>query len=172
MPKRQAILLILMGLAVIYAAFTLIGGDSTASTPRTTAKDFTELLEGVKKSTELNALTEVEEHRITLLSGEESPDPLLKRDPIQGDADSTARQGDTRFVYSGFLRIGAKRLAVINNSEYSEGELVDETGYTLLTIAPGQVTLEGRSAENGGTDKVAIPIQEDIISFVEDKNEQ
>lgn len=171
MPKRQAILLILMGLAVLYAAVTLVGGE-TANAPRATAKDYTELLEGVKKASEQNALTEVEEHRIALLSGEESPDPLLKRDPAQGDAESAARQGDARFVYSGFLSIGANKLAVINESEYREGELVGETGYTLLTIAPGQVTLEGHNAEKGGADKVAIPIQEDIISFVEDKNAQ
>ncbi|BBD08518.1 hypothetical protein [Desulfovibrio ferrophilus] len=172
MPKRQAILLVLMGLALVYAVFTLIGGDTAQTAPRTTTKDFAELVAGVQKASEVNALTEVEEHRIALLGGEHSPDPLLKRDPTQAEAESSARQGDSRFTYSGYMSIGSNQFAVINASEYTEGELVDETGYTLLSIAPDHVTLEGRNAETGVADKVAIPIQEDIITFVEDNNNE
>lgn len=169
MQKRQTILLILMGLALVYAAYTLLSGGAAEPPSRTTAKDFAELLDGVDKASVQNALTLVEKHRLAVLNGESGVDPMLKRDPVPEGTDVATRTGDERFIYSGFLSIGETKMALINNSEYSEGDLVDETGYTLLTIRSDTVVLQGRAAESGQEEKVAIPIQEDIITFVEDK---
>lgn len=169
MQKRQTILLILMGLAVIYAGFSFLSGGGAEPPNRTTAKDFTELIDGVKTASAQNALNPVEEHRLAVLGGGTGADPMLKRDPAPEGTEIASRTGDDRFTYSGYLSIGEMKMALINSSEYSEGDLVDETGYTLLTIRADSIILQGRAAETGQEEKVAIPIQEDIITFVEDK---
>ncbi|MCG6536396.1 MAG: secretin and TonB N-terminal domain-containing protein, partial [Syntrophales bacterium LBB04] len=40
------------------------------------------------------------------------------------------------FVYTGYLEINRKRMAIINGIEYKEGEPLDVKGYILRTVAP------------------------------------
>jgi hypothetical protein len=48
------------------------------------------------------------------------------------------------FVYSGYLEVGQKRMAVINGMEYQEGDSLDVKGYALKSITPSNVAIENR----------------------------
>jgi len=172
MQKRQTILLIVMGLALVYAAFTFLTGGTKDTAQQTTPKDFKELLEGVHAASIKASLDAVEQRRIDILSGEATSDPLLKRRGDKNEDKVATRTGDNRFVYNGFISLSGRKMALINDSEYSLGDLVDESGYTLIAIDDASVILKGRNPQTGQEDKVAIPIKEDIITFVEDKNAQ
>jgi hypothetical protein len=43
--------------------------------------------------------------------------------------------------YSGFLQMGAKRMAIINGMEYEEGEMLPVSGYFIRSITPKSVVI-------------------------------
>jgi hypothetical protein len=48
------------------------------------------------------------------------------------------------FVYSGYLEVGRKRIAIINGMEYKEGESLEIKGYSLKSVSPSSVIIENR----------------------------
>lgn len=45
------------------------------------------------------------------------------------------------FVYSGYLEVNRKRMAIINGSEYQEGEALDIKGFVLKSVSPARVVI-------------------------------
>jgi hypothetical protein len=43
--------------------------------------------------------------------------------------------------YSGYLQLGAKRMAIINGMEYEEGEMLPASGYFIRSISPKSVVV-------------------------------
>jgi hypothetical protein len=60
------------------------------------------------------------------------------------------------FVYSGYLELNGKRIAIINDMEYREGEALDVKGYVLKTVSPAGVVIENRKIGA----KVNVPLLE------------
>jgi len=60
------------------------------------------------------------------------------------------------FVYSGYLGLGKRSMAVINGMEYKEGESLDIAGFVLRSISPARVVIENRGS--GAT--LNIPMQD------------
>ena len=60
-------------------------------------------------------------------------------------------------VYSGFIELGSKRLAIINGMEYEAGDKLDPGGFTIKSILPTRVMLT--SAQWGAT-PIVLPLQE------------
>ena len=60
------------------------------------------------------------------------------------------------FVYSGYLEVDRKRMAIINGMEYREGEGLDAKGYVLKSVSPSSVVIENRGI--GAT--VNVPLLE------------
>jgi hypothetical protein len=58
-------------------------------------------------------------------------------------------------VYSGYLIMGNKILAVINGMEYEEGDMLDRPGLFVVDISPSRVVIGAREGE-----KKIIPIIE------------
>jgi type II secretory pathway component PulC len=48
------------------------------------------------------------------------------------------------FVYSGYLGLGKRSMAVINGMEYKQGEDLDVAGFVLRSISPERVVVENR----------------------------
>jgi len=60
-------------------------------------------------------------------------------------------------VYSGFIEIGAKRMAIISGMEYEAGDLVNPGGFTLKSILPTKVLMV--ATQRDGT-QIELPLQE------------
>lgn len=60
------------------------------------------------------------------------------------------------FVYSGYLEVDRKRMAIINGVEYTEGESLDAKGYVLKSVSSSSVVIENRGI--GAT--VNVPLLE------------
>jgi hypothetical protein len=43
--------------------------------------------------------------------------------------------------YSGYLQMGAKRMAIVNGMEYEEGEMLPASGYFIRSISPKSVVV-------------------------------
>ncbi len=47
-------------------------------------------------------------------------------------------------LYTGYLMMGNRRFAVIDGSEYTIGEMLEENGYKVVSIHPTHVTIKGK----------------------------
>ncbi|MCK9239205.1 hypothetical protein [Desulfocurvus sp.] len=173
MPKRQVLLLVVMVLALAYAGYDFLLADKGRD-PGALAAERARRLEAVASSVRdvvaKDRLTAIEAYRLTRVAPGQGPDPLVRTRPPAGggeDVDEILEAGG-RFVYSGMVALGASRLAVVNDSEYRTGELVGETGFSLVDIRADAVVLQGRNPQTGALENVIVPIEEDIINFVEE----
>jgi hypothetical protein len=57
-------------------------------------------------------------------------------------------------TYSGFLEIGAKRLAIINGMEYEAGDRLSAGGITIKSVLPNKVIMTSSQGE------IVLPLQE------------
>ena len=60
------------------------------------------------------------------------------------------------FVFSGYLEVDKKKIAIINGSEYTEGEALDAKGFVLKSVSPTQVVIENSATRA----LLNIPLQE------------
>jgi hypothetical protein len=49
------------------------------------------------------------------------------------------------FIYTGYLEMDHKRIAIINGMEYREGEPLDIKGFVLKSVSPGRVMIENQT---------------------------
>jgi len=59
-------------------------------------------------------------------------------------------------VYSGFIEIGKKRLAIVNGLEYAISETIQPDGYVLLAITPAEI----RVGYASGNAEFVVPLEE------------
>jgi len=57
-------------------------------------------------------------------------------------------------AYSGFLEIGAKRLAIINGMEYEAGDRLGTGGFTVKSVLPTKVIMTSSQGD------IVLPLQE------------
>jgi hypothetical protein len=58
-------------------------------------------------------------------------------------------------VFSGFIRMGGRKMAIIDGREYGEGERLEESGYRVQEIEPNRIIIGGE-----GRRGIPIPLQE------------
>lgn len=69
----------------------------------------------------------------------EYPFPEHKEEMLQKDLDPAVLP-----QYTGYLMMGNRRFAVIDGSEYTIGEMLEEKDYKIVNIHPTHVTIEGK----------------------------
>ena len=175
MPKRQIVLIVVLVLVLAYAGYDLLLAGKAGADPQALAAEQDRRLEAVvasvREAVDKDRLTGVEAYRLTLVNPGGALDPLVRARPGEGagseQANQVLEQGG-RVLYSGLVALGGALLAIVNDSEYRTGELVGETGFTLMDIRPDAVLLQGRNPQTGALENVVVPIEADIINFVEE----
>lgn len=71
------------------------------------------------------------------------------------EAERAARQS-VRLIYTGFIEVADKRLAIINDLEYETGEALNQPGYYVKLITPKRVVL----GVEGEIENVILPLEE------------
>lgn len=149
-----------MLLAVVYGAYTFL-----FASPR---------LEGVGNGDpEQNALkafiVQVAEKSKTGLSKSQSyvlqkAQTDWKQDPlIQIDTGKTQKKEaqpiklKSNLLYTGFLQMGDKRLAIINGVEYESGDKLEPGGFIIRSIFPNHVVI---AAPGGSKKTITLPMEE------------
>lgn len=160
--KREKIILGLMAIAILYAAFDYLTsskkdqredmGQKTAEL-NTFVSDLTANL-GKDTSRNLGVLV------FSRAEKEWTQDPFLdskamkSRDEVKAPAkDATPK---IEFVYTGYLEVDRRRMAIINGEEYREGEALDIKGFVLKTVSPTRVVIENRATRK----LLNVPLQE------------
>jgi len=150
--KREMIILGVMAIAILYTAFIYLSPkkkDPGADTAKKTAElntFVTDLSGSLKMDTMKNPGTLI----LARAEKEWTNNPFLNGKDFKKWTEARTAKVDgsavakIEFVYSGYLEVGRKRMAVINGVEYKEGEALDVKGYMLKSISPAKVVIENR----------------------------
>ncbi len=76
------------------------------------------------------------------LESEWNKDPFISIDPdMEVEPEENQEKDVPELVYSGFVKIGNKLMAVINGMEYMIGETLKDISFKIKKITPGKVIL-------------------------------
>ena len=145
MSKREKILVGLMLLAVVYGLYVWF----LPSPQQAVAK------KGDNAQKQLNAfIIKVAEQTATGLSKNTAyvlqkaeamweRDPLIQIKPKAAEEEEDRQQPvlSSKMTYTGFLRMGDKRLAIINGMEYEAGDRLEPSGFIIRSISPRRVVI-------------------------------
>lgn len=160
MSGRERIILGIMALALLYGAYEfLFAKAKTADAPASPEAQQSDLMaftrtvaEGLGKS----AYTEADAYAISQAAAPWLKDPFLRsvmrvRPEPDTASDATREQQlespAVSFRYTGYLGLGNVRMAIINGSEYREGDSLEPEGYYVKSIGPRQVAIGVRGKE-------------------------
>ena len=159
MSKREKIILVVMALTIVYGAYSFFL-ESPAYTHGPSPSEskleaFHKFISNVANLTK-DGLSEIDAYIIEHISDQWTKDPLLNitREVQIGDRPDTVNPLD--IIYTGYLEMGPKRLAIINGMEYESGESLAKGGHTVGLIYPDKVVIVTR----GNNQKVAVPLVE------------
>lgn len=145
MSKREKILVGLMVLAVVYGLYVWF-----LPTPHqaATVNDDNEqkalnafIMKVAEKTT-----TGLSKNMAYVLQKAETKwqrDPLIQIEPKTLEEEEESRQPvlTSKITYTGFLRMGDKRLAIINGMEYEAGDRLEPSGFIIRSISPSRVVI-------------------------------
>lgn len=160
MKKREKIILAVMGVALLCAAYVFLSDRSSPQTNVVTEQNLAsvkafsaQLTEDLKK----DILTGPDRYVLERAEAEWASDPFLGKK--LSSAVETAGGQPGIFAYSGYLEAGRKRLAIINGMEYQVGEQLEPGGYVVLSIDPEKVILE----DIGKHGQITLPFTGEIF---------
>lgn len=164
MSNREKIILVLMGLAVLYGAYTYLwpSGDNA---PPGQAKKSTEELNtyvlGIAASLPQMTLTKTEKYVIASAGAQWPENPFLtvrmpEKEPPRPEEEEPIPAEELNLRYTGYVEMSGRRLAVVNGIEYAVGEWLKDVGYKIARIDPKQVIIESKNQR-----QFILPIEED-----------
>jgi hypothetical protein len=160
--KRQIIIIAVMALFILYAAYEYLIASPARKKSDQSAKpvEINTFVNEVTADILKNPLAGIDMVIIRRAESDWGKDPFLERTTYKewatkntaaGDADSSAK-----IIYSGYVDAGRKKMAIINGVEYGVGDQLEMEGYVLKSIAPSKVRINNK---NTGSE-LEIPIQE------------
>jgi len=163
--KREKIILGLMAIAILYAAFDYLApnkknqGEDMGQKTAELNTFVTDLTAGLGKDISKNLDVLV----FSRAEKEWTQDPFLdgKAYKLWTEAKVPAKETlaaapKIEIAYTGYLEVGQKRMAIINGVEYREGEALDIKGFVLKTVSPTRVAIENRATMT----LLNVPMQE------------
>ena len=163
MSKREKIILTVMALTIVYGAYSFfLEGPAYTQGPspsESKLEAFHKFITNVANLTK-DGLSEIDAYIIEHISDQWTKDPLLniKKD-FEFDSKRKVEVASAQqlgIVYTGYLEMGPKRMAIINGMEYETGELLANGGHTVGMIYPDRVVIFTQA----GNQKVAVPLVE------------
>lgn len=156
MTTREKIIVGVAVLAVIYGAYTLFFSTDTGVTTQAVraepVADLQKFVIDVAQKLQKTQPTEAETQNLEQASRNWQKDPFLRSVaaltnelerslPVEVVEKKPAPVEKPNLRYSGFLQMGAKRMAIINGMEYEEGEMLPASGYFIRSISPKSVVV-------------------------------
>ena len=86
-------------------------------------------------------------------------DPLVQIEPQPAVEKEETSQPvlTTKMTYTGFLRMGDKRLAIINGMEYEAGDILEPDGFIVRSISPRRIVIAPPGAKKK---TIILPMEE------------
>jgi len=165
MSKREKIVVFAALVAVIYAVYSLFMASPSKQTnidtnkkKMGTIKFIANLSEGLDK----DALQKTDIYIIARAEAEWEKDPFLKTELAKESKipnQPMPLEQEVSFTYSGYIKMGDKKLAIINGVEYETGEELKLAGYIVERIEPLKVVIRGKEKQT----IIIAPIKEEVF---------
>ena len=86
-------------------------------------------------------------------------DPLIQIEPrpLVKEEEKPSPVLTIKMLYTGFLRMGDKRLAIINGMEYETGDILEPDGFIIRSISPRRVVIAPPGAKKK---TIILPMEE------------
>ncbi len=152
MSKREKIIVGFMVAAILYGGYNFLFSGSAGGKkripgkPQVAVSEFvTDLIKRIRSADTTAADTEILEKSsarwqkdpFQVITKAEDPGVENEKKP-----DIIADENLSRdFLYSGYMEMGKRKLAIINGMEYQEGDRIDSSGAALKKILPGEVRI-------------------------------
>lgn len=157
--KRQIIILVIMAIAIIYAAYDFLIGQPAVKKAKIEATpiEIESFITSISNDVMKNKMAGVEVYIIKKAEADWGRNPFWMRSEYREFAGDEAGGGlAAKIVYSGYVDSGRKRMAIINGYEYEPGDVLEIEGYVLKSVTPSRVLI----ANPGTGSELFIPLQE------------
>jgi hypothetical protein len=171
MTTREKIIVGVMCLTIVYGAYELLSGGSRKPAPSAVpaAVNPTDDLRTLVADLSKNLIENPSDRPVAYLAGKaedpwgkdpfiDSTAPLKKQLPQAASAqeEAVASAPALSFAFSGFLQMGATRMAIINGLEYAVGESLGTSGYVVRGITPKQVVI----GKLNSSETIVVPLRD------------
>lgn len=165
MLNRERVIILLMIIAVIYGAYSLMFATGEEPSAQGSKEKMMELKNFVvDAATHLSSETISAADTYIIAQAEkawpESPflrsGSILTSQPFASKAKVTRES--VKMAYTGYLQTENSLLAIVNGMEYETGEQLRETGYYIKSISPHKVVIG--IEDNPKT--IILPLDEDV----------
>jgi hypothetical protein len=157
MTTREKIIVAIMILTIVYGVYTLfLSGEpappSISGGQSAPVADLQKFVIDVAQKLQKTEPSEADQYKVEQASRNWQKDPFLRsvaaltaelERPAPVEVPKAAPKAEKKpdLRYSGFLQMGAKRMAIINGMEYEEGEMLPVSGYFIRSITPKSVVV-------------------------------
>lgn len=152
MTKREKIILTIMFLTIIWGGYVLFFDSKYTSSPKASAIDTIvqdkQIIQNLGSKLAQQKTSDIETYLIESAKNPWTKDPFLSsaENLHPKRLDNKKAKGKTtpaiaNWVYSGYLEVEGKRLAIINGLEYEEGESLFPAGWYLSRVQKNHVII-------------------------------
>lgn len=146
MSKREKVILIVAALALLYGAYDFIFHKNKTRNNLKKTVDVQKVQKDILSTLAKNHLTKNEKIIESLLNAK-IKDPFIYK-KVEKSITNKKDTQITNLIYSGFVMLGDKKVAIINNKEYQEGDELDIKNYLVWQIFDTKVVLKGPGKDN------------------------
>lgn len=151
---REIVIVCIMLIAVLYGVYSLFIAPSSKPVKSVSLKSVTEIDKLITDASEVLKISGSYPVYAAIAGSAEHP---WDSDPFYHEKTASLTVGDLGLKYSGYLEIGRKKMAIINNVGYEIGDKLEIAEYIVKHISPSAVVIEG---EIKGM-RVTIPLLEE-----------
>jgi hypothetical protein len=147
MTTREKTIIAATLISVLYGVYTFMGPSPSAEKrPRPTGMQLSELsgfVTGIANKLPKEKDLKTDNYLISRAAATWPQNPFLTLEaPIQAARETAPPlPEDVGISYTGYIQMGAIRLAIINGLEYEAGEALELPGFRLTTIYPNRVEI-------------------------------
>lgn len=175
MSKREIILVFAALIAIIYAVYSLFIVSSSNQITNNADIEKTGAVKFIANLSEILGKNTLDKTNIYIIARAEAKwekDPFLKKELIK-KSETTQKpepveeipkqpelvEESIRFTYSGYIEMGDRKLAIINDVEYETNDELESTGYIVQTIEPLRVIISDIERQR----KIIVPIEQEVF---------
>ena len=165
MSKREIIIVFAALVAIMYAVYSLTTSSSSNQITNNTDIKKTGVVKFIANLSELldkNALDKTDIYIIARAEAEWEKDPFLKTELTKKSEvpkQTVPVEEKLSLTYSGYLEMGDKKLAIINDVEYETNDELELVGYIVEKIEPLRVIISDKERQR----KIIVPIEQEVF---------
>jgi len=168
MSKREKIIVALASLALIYALYVVVLSPHPKRIPGVSeshsnqlSKFVTEVVQSLSEETPSKKDVYIMKRMLAPWRQDLFRDPYVsKSEGVEEEIpEAEPPPRDMDLVYSGYLEMGSKRIAIISGREYQVGDGLKPEGLIVRAIHPDRIILEIKDQER----KITLPLKEEPL---------